>query len=259
LLDRAGWFPAIGDGAANNIGLGCVAPDRIALMLGTSGALRMLSSRAAPAMLPVELFCYRADRERVVIGGALSDGGSAITRIRNELHLNYEDAELDSLLNQLAPDAHGLTVLPFWSGERAPGWSAAARDAIDGLNAGTKPVEILRAVMEAVCYRFALIARALDMFAPGATVSLAGKSFLSYPVWAQMMADVLGRPVDLSPAPEATIRGAALLALETIGTIDSLETIQSEFGSVFVPDMKRHEVYARAIERQQQLYRRLIY
>jgi hypothetical protein len=49
-----------------------------------------------------------------------------------------------------------------------------------------------------------------------------------------------------------------LLALETIGTIDALETIRPQPGRTFRPDLQRHEVYRRAIERQQDLYRRLL-
>jgi gluconokinase len=36
------WFPAAGDGACSNVGCGCVARDRLALMVGTSGAMRVL-------------------------------------------------------------------------------------------------------------------------------------------------------------------------------------------------------------------------
>ena len=257
-LNRAAWFPAIGDGAANNIGLGCVSTERIALMLGTSGAMRMLSSRVPPVTLPAQLFCYRADRERVVIGGALSDGGSLLAWMKSTLAWNYDEAEINRLLNEMTPDSHGLTILPLWSGERAPGWSSSARGTINGLTAGTKPIDIVRAAMESVCYGFALIARELESFASEAAITLTGKIFLSNAAWAQMMADVLGKQIELSQVPEVTIRGAALLALETIGTIDSLETINTEVGRVFVPDMKRHEVYTRAIQRQQDLYRRLI-
>ena len=85
MLERATWFQAIGDGAANNIGAGCVSRERVALTVGTSGAMRMLSSRAAPTTLPPELFCYRADRERVVIGGALSDGGGLLRWLQDSL------------------------------------------------------------------------------------------------------------------------------------------------------------------------------
>lgn len=258
VLDRAAWFPAIGDGAANNIGAGCVSRDRVALMLGTSGALRMLSSRAAPAALPSELFCYRADRDRVVIGGGLSDGGSLLNWLKAVLDLDHDDAELNRRLEEVDPDAHGLTILPFWFGERAPSWSLTARGAICGLTAATNPIDIARAAMESVCYRFALVARALDSFAVDASIILTGKIFLSYPCWAQIMADVFGRRVELFPAPEATIRGAALLALETIGTIDTLEILKSEPGRAFEPDRQRHEIYARALERQEDIYKRLI-
>lgn len=256
ILERATWFQAIGDGAANNIGVGCVSRERVALTVGTSGAMRMLSSRAAPTTLPPELFCYRAARERVVIGGALSDGGGLLRWVQNSLKLG-DDAELNRLLEEYEPDSHGLTILPFWSGERAPGWSNSGTGTIHGLTAASKPLDIARAALESIAYRFALIEDPLESFAPAASITIAGKVFLLYPFWAQMMADVLGQPVELSAFPEATIRGAALLALETIGTIDTLETIKSEPVRTFVPDVHRHEVYRRAIERQQDLYRRI--
>ena len=258
LLDRAAWFPAIGDGAANNIGTGCVDSARATLMIGTSGAMRVLFAGSSPQSLPSELFCYRADRERVVIGGALSDGGGLHAWMKDALLLNYDDDELEPALARMEPDSHRLIVLPFWSGERATGWSASARGAIIGLTASTKPIEILRAAMEAVCYRFALLARALDAIAPNASVVASGKALLASRGWTQMIADVLGRPIELSGAREASCRGAALLALETIGKIDSIETVQSESGEVFEPDLTRHEVYAQAIERQQALYAKLV-
>jgi len=116
LLDGAAWFPAIGDGAANNIGSGCAAPDRVTLMIGTSGAMRILFSGSPPVTVPRELFCYRADRDRVVVGGALSDGGGLYRWMRNSLALNSESDELELQLGEIAPDSHGSTVLPFWSG-----------------------------------------------------------------------------------------------------------------------------------------------
>src|SRR5581483_11881346 len=37
-LDGIPWYPALGDGACDNIGSGCISRDRWALMVGTSGA-----------------------------------------------------------------------------------------------------------------------------------------------------------------------------------------------------------------------------
>ena len=258
LLDGAAWFPAIGDGAANNIGAGCVTPDRAALMIGTSGAMRVLYRGKPPASLPPELFCYRADRDRLVIGGALSDGGGLYRWMKDSLCLNYDDDELEAKLASMEPDAHGLTVLPFWSGERATGWSGSAHGSIIGLTARTKPLDILRAAMEAVCYRFALLAQALDKVAPNATIVAAGNALLSSPAWAQMIADVLGRRIELSAVNEASSRGAALLALEAAGKIDSIETTADEFAVAYEPDLTRHLRYVEAIERQQKLYEKLI-
>lgn len=261
LLDRAAWFPAIGDGAANNIGAGCVDSSRAALMIGTSGAMRVLFAGTPSAALPSELFCYRADRDRIVIGGALSDGGGLYRWMKDSLSLNYDDAELEVMLSSMEPDAHGLTVLPFWSGERATGWSGSARGSIIGLTASTKPIEILRAGMEAVSYRFALLANALDKIAPEATIVAAGNALLSSPAWAQMIADVLGRRIELSRENEASSRGAALLALEAAGKIDSIETINpgSSVAPFFYdPDLEWHLRYANAIERQQKLCEKLI-
>ena len=39
-FDTAPWFPALGDGACDNLGSGCIAADRFALMVGTTGAMR---------------------------------------------------------------------------------------------------------------------------------------------------------------------------------------------------------------------------
>src|SRR6266571_401455 len=259
LLDRAAWFPAIGDGAANNIGAGCVTSNRATLMIGTSGAMRVLFSGSLPQRLPRELFSYRVDRDRTVIGGALSDGGGLIQWVRETLNLDFEFDDLDAKLGAFEPDSHGLTVLPFWSGERATGWTAATTGSIIGLTARTKPIAILRATMEAICYRFALIARAIERVAPGATIVAAGNALLSSPVWLQMLADVLGRQIETSSVNEASLRGAALLALEAIGKIDSIETIDSPCGEIYEPDFARQEIYARAIERQQKLYEKLIY
>jgi gluconokinase len=257
-LEGAMWFPAIGDGAANNIGASCVSADRAALMIGTSGAMRALFAGIPPNSMRPELFCYRADRDRIVVGGALSDGGGLWQWMNQTLVGLYADPEIESTLNAMEPDAHGLTVLPFWFGERAPGWSSSARGSIVGFTSQTKPVEILRAGMEAIGYRFAALAGALGAVVPKAAIIGTGNALLSSPAWAQILADVLGQQIELSTTREASTRGAALLALEAVGKIDSLETIDPEPGAVYEPNIARHAIYAQAMERQQELYDKLI-
>ena len=257
-LSSAQWFPAIGDGAANNIGAGCVTPESALLMIGTSGAMRIAYEGGPPPLLPSELWCYRVDRRRIVVGGALSDGGSLYRWMRQTLAISQDEDDIEHALAAMKPDMHGLAILPFWAGERSTGWSALARGAILGLTSNTKPIDILRAAMEAIAYRFASIAEALDSLAPQASVFAAGNALLASPCWTQIIADVLGRTTTLSTTREASCRGAALLALEVVGKIDSVANLAAPRGHVFNPDMVQHERYRAARQRQQKAYDDLI-
>jgi gluconokinase len=250
-LAEARLVSVVGDGAANNIGAGCSTKDRIALMIGTSGAMRVVFAGEPPAEVAPALWCYRVCQNRMVIGGALSDGGGLVQWLTQALNVDKDD------IAALEPDSHGLTILPFWSGERSTGWSGDARGGIFGLTQQTMPVEILRAALESIAYRFALIARALDRIAPNATIVASGNALRSSPVWLQIMADVLGRPLLVGGTAEASSRGAALLALEAVGKIAPLEEDSVLGEQVFEPDMMRHIRYQEGLARQEELYKRL--
>ncbi len=257
-LRDARLFLPIGDGAANTIGSGCTTRANVALMIGTSGAMRVLYKGEPPNELPPALWCYRADQQRVIVGGALSDGGGLYHWMR-ESFLATEDSEsIEVQLAALEPDAHGLTVLPFWAGERSTGWSPDARGAIIGLTLQTQPIEILRAAMEGIAYRFALIAKALEPFAPGASIIASGNALRSSPTWTQIIADVLGQPVYLACASEASARGAALLGLEAMGRIDRIEEFPLSVETTFEPNMSHHERYQQGLERQFKVYESVI-
>lgn len=260
------WFTAVGDGATNNIGAGCVNQNSLALMIGTSGAMRVLYEGEPPVSLPESLWRYRADRRRVLVGGALSDGGGLYDWMRDSFKVgnsgnpnapHADDEEIARQLAALQPDAHGLTILPFWAGERSTNWNPQARGAITGLTMHTRPVEIMRAAMESVAYRFAHILSALERFAPHAEIRASGGALRASPLWAQMIADVLARPVKLSEAREASSRGAALLALESLGVIDQLTDAPVALSRTFEPDMQAHALYRAGAERQELLNKTL--
>jgi gluconokinase len=263
------FFPAVGDGAANNIGEGCASRSRAALMIGTSAAMRVVYEGAAPSELDESLWCYRVDRKRVVVGGALSDGGGLYAWLTDALALSSraatgeherttDSAEIERALDVSGPDSHGLTMLPFWAGERSTGWHTSARGAILGLTMHTRPIEILRACMESIAYRCAVIADALEAHAPGMSLRASGGALRASPAWARILADALGRPLALSRVREASSRGAVLLALEAMGAIKSVTEFPVEAGEVFEPDEARHALYRKGLERQQRIYELLV-
>jgi gluconokinase len=245
------WVPAVGDGAASNVGSGCVSPERVALMLGTSGAMRALTPGLAIAP-PEGLWLYRVDRERPLVGGALSNGGNVYTWLHETLRVADHEA-VEAEVAAMEPDAHGLTVLPFLAGERAVGWRADARAAIVGLSWSTKPIEILRAGMEAVALRFGRIYERLRPLVPEEHAIIASGGLLRSPAWMQMIADALGRPMTASEEPEASSRGVALLTLETLGLL-RLRDAEFPLGRRYAPDADRHARYREADARQRRLY-----
>ena len=252
-LSDASLTTIIGDGAANNIGGGSTTNDRIALMVGTSGAMRTIFAGDPPLSLSNGLWSYRVDQKRVVIGGALSDGGGLYSWLTRSLLID-DLTSLEDQLSKLEADSHGLTILPFWSGERSTGWYPDARGAILGLTQRTTTIEIIRAALEAIAYRFALISRALEPVAPGATIVATGNALRGSPVWAQILADVLGRNLVIGGSAEASARGAALLALEAVGKIGPIEDLRVIEEQVFEPDMSQHLRYAAGLARQEQFY-----
>jgi gluconokinase len=257
-LGEARWLPAVGDGACSNVGAGCATRERLALMVGTSGALRALW-RTDQVTIPWGAWCYRADRQRVVLGGALNDGGSLIDWLQATFRLPTLSVA-EQQVASLEPDAHGLTILPLWGGERSPGWAADARGAIVGLRLHTSPVEILRAALEAVAISFGGLERILRQAVPEARQVVAtGGALLRSPAWLQIMADVLGRPVVASAEPEASSRGAALLALEGLGSLPAdLEALPLTVERVYEPIPTHIERYRAAAERQARLYHLLV-
>jgi gluconokinase len=245
------WFPAVGDGAASNVGSDCTDPARIALNVGTSAALRIVSETAVAP--PRGLWRYRVDHRRGLLGGATSEGGNVYAWCREVLRLPDDDA-VERWLGDRTPDAHGLTVLPFLAGERAPGWRGDRRATITGLSLDTTALDVVHAALEAVALRLVLVYELLAPHAaPDHTIVASGGAVSRSRAWTQMLADALGRAVHLSPEAEATGRGAALLALEAVGVLPDARAVRAPLGEVFTPDAAHHARYRAALERHRRL------
>jgi gluconokinase len=254
-LATAQWFGAIGDGAAANVGSGCVNAQSLALTVGTTGAMRIaLPGTPTP---PAGLWCYRIDREMALVGGATSEGGNVYRWMRETLRFDVDDDDaIEAAIAQCAPDSHGLTILPLWAGERSPGWSGAAKATIHGMHLGTTPIELLRAALESIALRFGLIA---EMLPTSERVIASGGALLRSPTWLQICADVLGRPVYTSAVIETTARGVAMLALRSMGMIQQLTDIPVILADTYYPDMQAHALYQVAQMRQKALYEALVH
>lgn len=247
------WRAPIGDGAASNVGAGCHTSNRLALMVGTSGALRRCEPVSGTAPVPAGLWRYRLDREHIVSGGALSDAGNVYAWLRDTLRLP-DEAECEAALGRRQPGQHGLIVLPFWSGERSLGWVGDATAVLAGMKQHTTPLDMYQAVLEGVSYRFAALYDALAR--GGDTVVATGGGLRSSPAWMQMMADVLGTDVVASAVSESSLRGAAIIGLRDVEVTTDKPLPDAPMGTRYVPRDGLHRIHQDARALQQSLYDR---
>jgi gluconokinase len=254
-LAKIPWYPGIGDGACANVGCGAVTNDRIALTVGTSAAIRVIAQRPVGQAfdVPTDVWAYRLDERHVVFGGALSNGGNVVSWLRGVVGEDPTE-ETMSEAGQIAPDSHGLTVLPFLAGERSPIWNDRATGVIAGLTLSTGRVELLRACMEAVALRLAMIYKAIaPLVSAEHQVVLNGGAVLHSPVWMQIIADSLCHAVTpLPPEEESSARGVALIAMQNSGFISNVTAVSDPVeGCAPVEPVEAHApLYAAARERQ---------
>ncbi|GAA4572809.1 gluconokinase [Micromonospora coerulea] len=215
-LAAARWAAPVGDGAASNIGSGCVDPTRAAITVGTSAAVRLIQPVPAGAELPPlpeQLWRYRVDHEHVVTGAAYSSGGNLFAWAKRELRLP-EGAELHAALARVPPDGP-MRADPRLGGDRPPGLAPAGSGELRGLSFGTTAVEMLAGLMSGLCKMVAEDLTVLESeVATPAEVVLGGGAMAASTWWRQAFVAALApRPVRHQRHPEIGATGAALVAL----------------------------------------------
>lgn len=192
------------DGPLGNLGLGATAEGRIAISVGTSGAVRQF--RARPDKVRPGLFLYALDSLGWVEGGAISNGGSVMEWL-GEQSGGLGPEEISQQAYRVAPGAGGVRVYPYFHGERAPFWRAGIEPQVVG------PTEedfahLARATLEGVAY---CLRRLLERLPESEEPLRCTGGMFTAPAWRQLLADVSGRPVGMGAVDQATAFGAALL------------------------------------------------
>jgi gluconokinase len=260
-LREVPWFPAIGDGAAACVGSGCADKTNWSLTMGTSSAVRVVVPREDMVVVPLGLWQYLIDGKRSILGGALSEGGNLLNWISTTFDLPELKAA-EPLASKIAPDSHGLTILPFISGERSLGWHAQARMTLSGLSIHTTPADVLRAGMESLAYEiygvYEQLSAVLQMRNTDHKMLMSGGALLNSQLLQSIIADILGTSLYPSQDHEASARGAALLALEAMGTIEDIANVKPNLLDPTQPNTEVGITYRKAAARQRKLYQMLL-
>ncbi|MGK5441486.1 FGGY family carbohydrate kinase [Micromonospora sp. URMC 105] len=220
------WAAPIGDGAASNVGSGCVDGRRAAVTVGTSAAIRLMQRLPAGERLPPlpeELWRYRVDHEYVVTGAAYSSGGNLYTWAKRELRLP-EGAELAAALARVPPDGGPVVADPRLGGDRPPGLAPAGAGGLRGLSFSTTGVEVLAGLMAGLCRMVADDLTVLESTVEvPIEVVLGGGAMAASVWWRSAFASALApRPVRHRAEPEIGAIGAALVALGRVPEAERL-------------------------------------
>jgi gluconokinase len=247
------------DGGLANLGSGAALEGHSVVTIGTSGAVRRVVNQPQVDS-QARTWCYVLLEGRWYAGGAINNGGLAlqwaVERFYPDLEPSAAYARLFADAAQVPAGAEGVIVLPYFAGERSPHWNPQARGVIAGLGQTHTRAHIARAVLEGVAYCLADIWDILS--AQGMLrlpTRLTGRVAHS-PVWAQIISDVLGVPLALTEAADASAVGAAMLgqfAMGYAGSIDEL-VAQVQPGQVIEPDAARHHIYEEGHQRFKALY-----
>ena len=111
------------------------------------------------------------------------------------------------------PDSGGVTFVPALAGLAAPWWRGDLRGSLTGLGLDTGPGHLVRALCEGLAAQVAELADAAvaDLRTPLDVLRVDGGLTRSA-LLMQTQADLLQRPVEVSPLPDATALGVGALA-----------------------------------------------
>lgn len=212
----------VGDLGATTIGVGASEPGMIYAYLGTSGWIAV--SRASATPMPergVFTISHAVAGRYIQVAPVLTAGGN-LEWLRGALAgAQYDYARLNELAAAAPAGSHGVVYLPYLNGERSPFSDPHARAGFLGISGATTQADLVRAVMEGTALAYRALRDTLGVEQTG-SLRLAGGGGQS-PVWVQIMADVLDRPVEVVAAPgDAPARGAALVAGKALGWYASL-------------------------------------
>ncbi|MEV0426512.1 gluconokinase [Micromonospora sp. NPDC050495] len=266
---RAAGLPAgtpvvlgAGDGPLANLGLGAVRPGVVACSIGTSGAMRVMVER--PGVDPLGgVFCYALTEDRWVVGGAINNGGIVLQwageALAPELGEHTEEELLD-LAARAPVGSGGLIMLPYLLSERAPHWSALPRGAYVGLTHGHRREHLVRAALEGVCQQLALVLASVRAAGNEVREIRASGGFARSPLWRQILADALGLPVRFPAGHEGSSFGAALLGMQALGLIESIEVAADlvRIDETVRPDPAAAATYAALLPLFSELYDALV-
>lgn len=215
------------------VGSGAVADGEGHLYLGTSSWLSchvpykktdvMRGVASLPSPLPGRYFVAN---EQETAGACLNWLRDQVLYSDDELRSEPAPEDVFERIDRVAatspPGANGVIFAPWLNGERTPVDDHTIRGGWHNLSLRNDRADLIRSVLEGVAFNSRWLLDAVEKFTgePFPWLNVVGGGGVS-PLWAQIHADVLDRPIRRVEHPiRANARGAALLAGVALGAVE---------------------------------------
>jgi gluconokinase len=219
------------DGCLANLGSGAMEPGIAALTIGTSGAIRIASTRPLRDF-SVMNFSYLLDEKTFICGGPVNNGGNIVQWLLKDFlsHGEVNESHYQQLFDavgQAEAGSKGLIFLPYLNGERAPVWDAQACGVFFGIRPHHSRNHFLRAALEGLCFALKHVLDILEQSSGPVRQIQAGGGFVRSGTWMQLLADITGKTIRVQQTEDASALGAAYLALKTLGLVADYAELKS--------------------------------
>ncbi len=158
--------------------------------------------------------------------------------------------ELEKGASTIEPKASGVLALDWLNGRRTPDANQKLKGAILGLTLGTTAPMIYRALIEATAFGArAIVERFIEEGIPIQKIRAIGGVARKSPLVMQIVADVLGKPIEIVASDQSVALGAAMFAAVVAGIYPSVPEAQAAMRpaieAVVMPQPEHIEVYNR--------------
>ena len=230
------------DAWSGMFGVGVVADGDAMYQCGTSEVPGIVSSTVHPTP---GVIVFPPHQGIVMHAAPIQSGGAALSWLAGVL--NRTPPETAALAATIAPGANLPLFLPHLQGERAPFWDRATRGVFARLDGSSGAPEMAHTLLEGVALaaRFAFEALYKSSGVDPHAINIGGGGAKS-DLWCQIRADVLGKPLRRSAAPESAALGAAILGGLGVGIGGNLAGAVGQlvqFDCVFEPNLSLAAYY----------------
>ncbi|MEZ5897757.1 MAG: FGGY-family carbohydrate kinase [Parvularculaceae bacterium] len=238
-------------------GMGVIRPGDLALVTGSSHLHLGITDTPLSAKGMWGAYADILYKGCSVVEGGQTSTGSVINWFRRTLAGEASYARLDEEARMAPAGCDGVTAQDHFQGNRTPHTDAASRGALTGLSLTHTRGHIYRAILESVAFGTRLI---LDtMAANGVPIEniVACGGVTRSPVWTQIHADIIGRPIKLAHAACAPALGSAMFAAIGAGRYADLSQAAEKmvrFNGAVEPDFAVHESYQPYFQRYKSAY-----